>query len=55
MAMALQGVSGDAEYRWALTGTPIGNSEEELFSVLNWFDPDSYPSKIKFIERYFMT
>ena len=54
-SMAVRGVTGDAEYRWALTGTPIGNSEEELFSVLNWFDPDSYPSKIKFIERYFMT
>ena len=54
-SMAVHGVTGDAEYRWALTGTPIGNSEEELFSVLNWFDPDSYPSKIKFIERYFMT
>ena len=54
-SMAVRGVTGDTEYRWALTGTPIGNSEEELFSVLNWFDPDSYPSKIKFIERYFMT
>lgn len=55
MAMALQGVSGDAEYRWALTGTPIGNSEEELFSVLSWIDSESYPAKTKFIDRYFMT
>ena len=55
MAMALQGVSGDAEYRWALTGTPIGNSEEELFSILSWIDSESYPAKTKFIDRYFMT
>ena len=55
MAMALQGVSGDAEYRWALTGTPIGNSEEELFSILSWIDSESYPAKTKFIDRYFIT
>lgn len=29
-----------AEYRYALTGTPIDNRPEELFSIMEWVDPD---------------
>jgi SNF2 family DNA or RNA helicase len=30
-----------AEYRYALTGTPIDNRPEELYSIMEWVDPDS--------------
>lgn len=29
-----------APYRYALTGTPIDNRPEELFSIMEWVDPD---------------
>lgn len=30
-----------AEYRYALTGTPIDNRADELFSIMEWVDPDA--------------
>jgi SNF2 family DNA or RNA helicase len=30
----------DAPYRMALTGTPVENRPEELFSIMQWVDPD---------------
>ena len=29
-----------AEYRWGLTGQPIENRPEDLFSIMQWVDPD---------------
>lgn len=29
-----------ATYRWALTGQPVENKAEELFSIMEWVDPD---------------
>ena len=29
-----------AEYRWGLTGQPIENRPEDLFSVMQWIDPE---------------
>lgn len=30
----------DAEFRYGLTGTPIDNRPEELFSIMEWIDPN---------------
>lgn len=30
----------DAPFRYALTGTPIDNKADELFSIMEWVDPD---------------
>lgn len=51
-ARALKAATGNAEYRFALTGTPIANSPDDLWSILNWLYPEAYPSKVKFIDRY---
>src|SRR5690606_34480740 len=49
---ALKAATGDAEYRFALTGTPIANAPDDLWSILNWLYPEAYPSKVKYIDRY---
>lgn len=48
---ALKAATGDAEYRIALTGTPIANHPGDLWSILNWLYPDGYPASTKFIDR----
>ena len=35
-----------------MTGTPIGNSVEDLWALLNLIDPDSFPSFWRFFELY---
>jgi len=52
---ALKAATGDAEYRFALTGTPIANAPDDLWSILNWLYPEAYPSKVKYIDRYLET
>lgn len=49
---ALKAATGNAEYRFALTGTPIANAPDDLWSILNWMYPDAFPSRTKFIDRY---
>lgn len=49
---ALKAATGDAEFRFALTGTPIANAPDDLWSILNWLYPEAYPSKVKYIDRY---
>lgn len=51
MSMALRGATGDARFRFALTGTPIANHAGELWSLLNWLDPQEWPSRTKWMER----
>lgn len=55
IARAAKAASEDAEYKIGLTGTPIANSPEDLFSPMNWLLPDAYPSKTKFIDRFCIT
>lgn len=52
VSKAFKAATGDAEIRLGLTGTPIADAPDDLFSLLNWMDPESYPSKLKFVERY---
>lgn len=49
--LALRGATGNARFRWALTGTPIANDPTELWSILNWLDPQEWPSRTKWVER----
>jgi len=51
-ARALKAATGDAPYRFALTGTPVANTPDDLWSILNWMYPEAFPSKTKFIDRY---
>jgi SNF2 family DNA or RNA helicase len=42
------------EYRFALTGTPISESPEDLWAVLHFLDPTQWPRKTQYIERYLL-
>jgi SNF2 family DNA or RNA helicase len=42
----------DAPLKLALTGTPIMNSPDELWSVLKWLYPKTYTSYWRFYEEY---
>lgn len=39
-------------YRWALTGTPLTNAPDTLWPILHFLDPNEWPGKTSFIERY---
>lgn len=40
------------EHRVLLTGTPLQNSVEELFSLLNFLEPHTFPSHISFLQQF---
>lgn len=42
-----------AEYRYALTGTPVTKGGEEVWPILHFLYPERFPGKWQFIERYF--
>ena len=46
------GVSDRATYRFALTGTPIVNNPDDLWSIMRFVAPGEYPSRSRFRERY---
>lgn len=48
---ALWSATGNAEYRFALTGTPIANDVVDLWPILHWLSPKDWPSKTKWIDR----
>ena len=48
---ALWSASGDADIRFALTGTPIARDVLDLWSILHWLDPKEFPSKTRWIDR----
>lgn len=55
MARSVRAATGNAKYRFAMTGTPIANTPDDLWSLLNWLYPESFPGKTKFIDRYLIT
>jgi SNF2 family DNA or RNA helicase len=48
---ALWAASGEADIRFALTGTPIANNVLDLWAILHWLSPDEFPSKTRWIDR----
>ena len=48
---ALWAATGDADIRFALTGTPIANNVLDLWSILHWLSPEEWPSKSRWIDR----
>jgi SNF2 family DNA or RNA helicase len=41
-----------AKYRFALTGTPVANNPADLWSILYGIDPEAWPSRTRWIDRY---
>lgn len=52
---ALWAASGNADIRYALTGTPIANNVVDLWPIMHWLDEKEWPSKTKWIDRYVNT
>lgn len=48
---ALWAATGNADIRFALTGTPIANNVLDLWSILHWLSPAEWPSKTRWIDR----
>ena len=48
---ALWSATGEADIRFAMTGTPIANDVVDLWPILHWLDAREWPSKTKWIER----
>jgi SNF2 family DNA or RNA helicase len=40
------------QYRWAMTGTPVANHPGDVWSILHTIDPEGFPRKSAFIDRY---
>lgn len=39
-------------YRWPLTGTPMANAPDDLWSILHFIDPNEWPTRTQYIDRY---
>jgi SNF2 family DNA or RNA helicase len=48
---ALFAASGNAEIRFALTGTPVANNVLDMWAILHWISPREFPTKSKWIDR----
>lgn len=50
-ARSLKAATGNAPFKFAMTGTPIAHNVMDLWSILNWLEPEEFPSKTRFMER----
>lgn len=48
---ALWSATGDADIRFAMTGTPIANDVLDFWPILHWISPEEWPSKTRWIDR----
>lgn len=51
-ARSVKAAAGSADIRIAMSGTPIANTPEDLWSILNFLWPRSFSSKTRFVDRY---
>lgn len=49
---ALWYIGDRSRFRFALTGTPVANSPEDIWTLMRFVSPLEYPWKTAFIERY---
>jgi SNF2 family DNA or RNA helicase len=49
---ALWSISDKAEFRFALTGTPIANAPDDLWSILRFLSPAEFPSRSRYVQRW---
>jgi SNF2 family DNA or RNA helicase len=49
---ALWSIGDTTEYRFALTGSPVANSPEDLWTIMRFVSPLEWPAKTKFIDRF---
>lgn len=38
--------------RWGMTGTPVANHPGDLWSIMHFTNPDEFPTRGKFVERF---
>lgn len=55
ISKAVMQISRYAKHRYALTGTPVTKSGEEIWAILHFLYPERFPGKWQFIDRYFET
>jgi SNF2 family DNA or RNA helicase len=48
---AIWAATGDAPYRFGLTGTPIADAPPDLWPVMHWLMPEEYPTKTRWVDR----
>lgn len=49
---ALWSIGDKATHRFALTGTPIADTPDDLWSVLRFVSPEEWPARTRYIDRY---
>jgi SNF2 family DNA or RNA helicase len=49
---ALWAATGNAPYRFALSGTPIANAPDDLWPIMHWLDKQQFPSRTRWIDRF---
>lgn len=49
---AVWAAAGDAEFRIALTGTPIANDVTDLWPILHFLNPREWPTKTRWLDRF---
>jgi Superfamily II DNA/RNA helicases, SNF2 family len=52
---AIKAVGKTADYRFALTGTPVANTPADLWSIMNFVAPEEWPSYSRFVDRYLIS
>lgn len=52
---AFWAATGDAENRFALTGTPQSGNVSDLWAIMHWVSPEEWPAKSKWQDRTVVT